>query len=336
MGLAVLAGALYVVLRHPVTFTPPSEDDITRALELHGRLGGNTNPLMVATGDKSVFFDDSRGFSLYRTIGPYLVLFSDPVVRSTERRAFLDALFRLAGELDRRPVFYQISLDWIPVLHDRGYDFFKLGEEAQIHLDRITLEGHGGKLNRQFLRRAERDGVRFRIAEPAEVRSLLPQLADVSADWLRAKRVVERQFSIGFFDEAYMTRFRCALVEEVTPPHRVVAFANLLEGPNNEELSVDLMRYRSDGPERDGFSAGVVVPRGQGHGLSALQPGDGAAGVCGPAARRARAESGWRICSSSAASSGTTFRDFVSTRTSSIRNGCRATWRIRMRGNGLW
>ena len=116
----MLAAALYLVMRPRVTFTPPSDDDIDRALDLHGRLGGNTNPLMVATRDKAVFFDGSRGFCLYRTIGPYLVIFSDPVVRSTERRPFLDALFQLAGELDRRTVFCQISLDWIPLLHDRG------------------------------------------------------------------------------------------------------------------------------------------------------------------------------------------------------------------------
>jgi phosphatidylglycerol lysyltransferase len=248
MALALLASALYLVMRPPVTFTRPSEEETARALQLHAQIGGNTNPLMVATGDKSVFIDGSRGFCLYRTIGPYLVLFSDPVVRCTERRAFLDALFKLAGELDRRPVFYQISLDWIPVLHDRGYDFFKLGEEAQIHLDQVTLEGHPGKLNRQFLKRAERDGVRFRIVGPEELPSLLPELAEVSADWLESKHVVERQFSIGFFDDTYMKRFRCALVEEVNAPHRILAFANLLEGPNKEEISVDLMRYRSSGP----------------------------------------------------------------------------------------
>jgi phosphatidylglycerol lysyltransferase len=249
MALAVFAGALYLVMRPAVRFTRPSEADIDRALKMHARLGGNTNPLMAATGDKAIFFDDERGFCLYRTIGPYLVVFSDPVVRSTgERTAFLDALFAFAGEIDRRPIFYQISLDWIPVLHDRGYDFFKLGEEAQIHLNRITVEGHAGKLNRQIVRRAERDGVAFRIVEPEELRAYVPELAAISEDWLRSKAVVERQFSIGFFDERYMSRYRCALVEEVNEPKRVLAFANLLEGPNKQELSVDLMRYRSDGP----------------------------------------------------------------------------------------
>jgi len=249
MALAVLAGALYLLMRPPVGFKRLSDADIDRTLALHRRLGGNTNPLMVATGDKAVFTDGERGFCLYRTIGPYLAVFSDPIVRSpAERPAFLGALFEFAGSIDRRPVFYQISIDWVPVLHDRGYDFFKLGEEAQIHLDRVTLEGHAGKLNRQVLRRAERDGLRFRVAEPDEVAQRLTDLADISEDWLRSKHVAERQFSIGFFDPDYIKRYRCAFVEQIAPPHRLVGFANLLEGPKKEELSVDLMRYRSDAP----------------------------------------------------------------------------------------
>jgi phosphatidylglycerol lysyltransferase len=196
-----------------------------------------------------VFFDGERGFCLYRTTGPYLVVFSDPVVRSAaDRAAFLDALFAFAGEIDRRPVFYQLSLEWMPVLHDRGYDFFKLGEEAHVHLEGVTLEGHAGKFYRQILRRGERDGARFRILAPAEIPPRLHELAVISDDWLRTKGLAERQFSVGAFSDDYMKRFPVAIVEEVAGEGRILAFANLLEGPRHQELSVDLMRYRSDGP----------------------------------------------------------------------------------------
>ncbi len=249
MLFAVGAAALYVLIRTPVRFEPPDEDDIRRALQAHAAYGSGTTPMMVAVGDKSVFFDGPRGFCLYRTIGPYLTIFSDPVVRSAaERGAFMDALFAFAANLDRRPLFYQVSLDWIPLLHDRGYHLFKLGEEAQVPLERLTLEGHAGKLNRQILRRAERDGLAFRIMQPEEIDSRMTELAEISEGWLRAKGVVERQFSIGFFAPAYMRRFPCAVVETADDTRRLLAFANLLEGPRREELSVDLMRYRTDGP----------------------------------------------------------------------------------------
>jgi phosphatidylglycerol lysyltransferase len=74
-------------------------------------------------------------------------------------------------------------------------------------------------------------------------------MADVSTEWLRAKKLVERQFSMGFFDSVYLGRFPCAVVESGGPGGRLLAFANLLEGPRREELSVDLMRQRTDGPQ---------------------------------------------------------------------------------------
>jgi phosphatidylglycerol lysyltransferase len=251
MTVALLAVTLYVLFRTPVRFERPADAEIDRALAANRDYGSSTTPMMVAVGDKAVFFDRDAGFCLYRTIGPYLVVFSDPVVRGpspAERTAFLDALFAHARELDRRPVFYQISVEWIPQLHDCGYHLFKLGEEAHVHLDRVTLAGHAGKMNRQILRRAERDGLAFRVMPPEEVQLRLADLAAISDDWLRAKQVVERQFSIGYFDPDYIARFPCGIVHRTGGDGAILAFANLLEGPSQRELSVDLMRYRSAGP----------------------------------------------------------------------------------------
>ncbi len=246
------AAALYTLLRAPVRFVRPDEEEIARTLALHARMGRGSTPLTVANGDKQVFHDEGRGFCLYRTIGPYVVVFADPVVASRSLRPpFLDRFIAFAGGLDRRPLFYQVSPDWIPPLHDRGFAFFKLGEEALVPLDRVTLDGHAGKIYRQVLKRGDRDGVRFRVMPPGEVRARMAELRAVSDDWLRTKRVRERQFSIGFFDEAYLARFPSAVVEypaEGPRPGRVIAFANLLLGPAGDELSVDLMRYVHDAP----------------------------------------------------------------------------------------
>ncbi|HEX3702030.1 MAG TPA: bifunctional lysylphosphatidylglycerol flippase/synthetase MprF [Vicinamibacterales bacterium] len=251
LAIAVTAGALYVLLRVSVGFTRLREDEIDRTLELHAAIGQGTSAMMVANGDKAVFRFGDRGFCLYRTIGPYLVVFADPSVASGDDRAdFLNALFAFAAEIDRRPLFYQISLEWIPPLHDRGYAFFKLGEEAHVPLRQVSSDGPQGKLYRQILRRGERDGLQFRVLAPFEIEAVMPELRAISDDWLEAKGTRERQFSIGFFDEAYVRRFPCAIVER---HGRVVAFANLLRGPRRQELSIDLMRYRSEGPHAMDF-----------------------------------------------------------------------------------
>ena len=71
----------------------------------------------------------------------------------------------------------------------------------------------------------------FRILEPSEIAPRIAELADVSSRWLDEKKLAERQFSMGFFDPAYLSRFRCAIVESGGPGGRILAFANLLEGP---------------------------------------------------------------------------------------------------------
>ncbi len=251
LAIAVTAGALYVLLRVSVGFTRLREDEIDRTLELHASIGQGTSAMMVANGDKAVFRFDDRGFCLYRTIGPYLVVFADPSVATPDDRVeFLNALFAFAAELDRRPLFYQISLEWIPPLHDRGYAFFKLGEEAHVALRQVSLDGPQGKLYRQILRRGERDGLRFRVLAPFEIDAVMPELRAISDEWLESKGQRERQFSIGFFDDTYVRRFPIGVVEW---GHKIVAFANLLRGPRRQELSIDLMRYRSDGPHAMDF-----------------------------------------------------------------------------------
>ena len=202
------------------------------------------------------------------------MVFSDPVVRAGgDRAAFLDAVFGFAAAVDRRPLFYQVSPDWMPLLHDRGYHFFKLGEEALVPLDRVTVHGHAGKLTRQFARRAERDGLSFHVLAPYEVDAHLDELEAVSSHWLAAKQVNERQFSIGYFSREYMRRFPCAVVRQASPPGAILAFANLLEGPHRQELSVDLMRYRTDGPSVMDFLLTSILLYGKDKGFRTFNLG---------------------------------------------------------------
>lgn len=87
---------------------------------------------------------------------------------------------------------------------------------------------------------------------------MMEQLRIVSDDWLKEKPGGEKGFSLGFFKPDYLSRFPVAVIER---GHDVVAFANLWSGPRQEELSVDLMRYRHDAPEEvmEGLLLHVMV-----------------------------------------------------------------------------
>jgi phosphatidylglycerol lysyltransferase len=72
------------------------------------------------------------------------------------------------------------------------------------------------------------------------------ELQSISDEWLSLKSTSEKGFSLGFFDDSYVRRFPIALLEV---NGRIEAFANIWPGPQNVELSVDLMRHRATAPK---------------------------------------------------------------------------------------
>ena len=247
-GLIILgAVAAIVVLR--LGQRPRSPDVLPSAAAIDDALGTirtqgrGTQALLVATGDKSIFRSPGAGdgFVLYRTAGRFLVAWADPVCAPGLERRLLADFTEHAADWDREAVLYQISPQLLPAAHDLGFVFFKLGEEATIDLGVFDLKGNKAKAQRHAVNVVERAGGRFRLVEGAELAALLPALRRVSDAWLAGKKTSEKAFSLGRFDEPYLLRFPCAIVESADG--RVVAFANVLEGPMNEEISVDMMRY---------------------------------------------------------------------------------------------
>ncbi len=219
---------------------------IATALEEARRYGRTTNPLLVACGDKVILrpSGQTEGFIAYRTAGPFLVAYSDPVCAPGMEREFLSAFLDLAADNDRDAILYQITPALLPAAHDFGFSFFKLGEEAIVDLDGFDLKGNKAKTWRHAINRVEKDSGRFEIVQGEALRAIMSELRAVSDAWLLAKRAGEQRFSLGRFDEPYLMLFPCAVVRDAAGG--IVAFANVLEGARGEEMSVDLMRYRGD------------------------------------------------------------------------------------------
>jgi phosphatidylglycerol lysyltransferase len=68
----------------------------------------------------------------------------------------------------------------------------------------------------------------------------------VSDWWLAEKQAGEKRFSLGYFDEHYLSRFDCAVVRCAG---KIVAFSNLWKAGVDMEMSIDLMRYSGAAPK---------------------------------------------------------------------------------------
>ncbi len=232
----------------------PTQADLESAAAVISRQTA-TLPYLVYLGDKAVLFDEARsGFVMYGVQGRTWAALGDPVGAPEQMPGLIRLFLERCDDFGAVPVFYEVSADHLHLYADVGLTLVKLGEEARVDLSGFSLEGGSGKKHRQALHRLHRDGATFRVVANALVPGIMDQLRAVSDDWMAQRAGAEKGFSLGFFDPDYLLRFPVAVIEQ---GDRIVAFANLWEGPRHEELSIDLMRYDRRAP-RDVMDALLV------------------------------------------------------------------------------
>ena len=114
-----------------------------------------------------------------------------------------------------------------------------------VPLDTFDLSTSALKKFRKVMNRMERENWKFEIWQPQEVVARMAELKAISDDWLSEHKAKEKGFSLGRFDEEYLSKLPCAVI---LVEGRVVAFGNIWPGNGKEELSTDLMRHVSDAP----------------------------------------------------------------------------------------
>jgi len=229
----------------PAKPTPPTAEDLLLA----GRIAADspqTSAYLVLLGDKALLFSGSRrSFLMYAVQGRSWVALGGPVGPEEEHA---ELLWDFCEEVDYYggwPVFYEVGGRSLTHYLDLGLTLLKVGEEARVPLEGLTLEGAAWKSVRNLLRRMERTGCSCSIVPADQLAPLLPELQEVSDAWLAGKSTREKGFSMGYFDPGYLANFPLAVVRS---GGRIVAFATFWPGGGQEELSVDLMRSTADAP----------------------------------------------------------------------------------------
>jgi phosphatidylglycerol lysyltransferase len=249
-SVGVVAGALFFAVAHLLRparprAVPPGAEAMQMARAI---VAGSprASARLALLGDKSFLFnEDGRAFIMYAVAGRCCVAMGDPVGPADTHAELVWRFRELCDRSDSWPVFYEASAENLPLYLDVDLDPLKFGEEARVSLTEFSLEGATRKAQRYVLRRIERDGGSFEVVPRTVVPELLPQLKDISDEWLREKRTREKGFSLGSFDPRYLCEFPLAVVRS---NGTIVAFANLWCGSEQEEFSPDLMRHRASAP----------------------------------------------------------------------------------------
>jgi phosphatidylglycerol lysyltransferase len=207
----------------------------------------STNANLALLGDKRfIFSKDRRSAVMFGCEGDCWISMGDPIGPESSAD---DAAWNFREACDAAgalPVFYQIDESSLGRYVEMGLSMIKLGEEARVPLKDFSLEGSSRRKDlRRTKKRFSEAGLSFEIVPQSNVPTLMPRLKEISDAWLGNKSAGEKGFSLGYFNEAYLSRYDIAIVKLADNP---IAFANLWRGANQQELSIDLMRYVPDSP----------------------------------------------------------------------------------------
>jgi len=245
IGFALFLSMARLLRPAPVKSTSPGIDDpeVVRRIV---QQSPQTYAHLALLGDKTFLFNEERNaFIMYNISGRSWVAMGDPIGPEEERRELIWRFREMCDRYDGWTVFYEVGTQNIPLYLDLGLALLKIGEEGRVWLPGFSLEGNARKGFRHTLNKLEKEGCLFEVVLSESLPSLLPDLRNISDAWLKEKNTREKGFSLGFFDEEYLKQFPAAIIRK---DKKIIAFANIWQGAEQEELSPDLMRHLPDAP----------------------------------------------------------------------------------------
>lgn len=211
-----------------------------------GKYEGHYLTHLLYLKDKNIFWAVSEQVAIiYQKSHNIMVVLGDPIGDS---KYFSEGIAEFQGFIDEygyKAAFYQVSESFLPIFHDYGYDFFKLGETALVDLEQFDLDGSKNRDFRNVISRFKRDGYTFEIFQTLP-EDLFEQLKVISDEWLEGRK--EMGFSLGRFDITYLKHSPIAIIKKVETGE-IIAFASVMPSYDKEQsASIDLMRYKKEVP----------------------------------------------------------------------------------------
>ena len=220
---ALLVVGLMRLFRHaPAEVELPGPADLDRAAALIDTWP-DASSYLALLGDKALLFSESgNAFLMYGVEGRSWVALGDPVGPPAEQVELAWRFRELADRHGGWTVFYEVG-DRPPaaVRRSRAHAAQARRRGAGCRSPTSRSTAPTAALSGARSAQMERDGVTFEVIPAGSAAPLLPELRAISDAWLEEKRTREKAFSLGRFDDAYISRFPIAVARRAASHRRL-------------------------------------------------------------------------------------------------------------------
>jgi len=218
-----------------------TEEECARAWEIVRAHGRTSLARFALLDDKLFFFTPGGSLISYIVEDRVALALGDPIGPNDDIDRAISSFKEFCSQNDWFPAFYQVGETNLEVYGAMDFHALPIGHEAIVNLAQFTLEGGQNKTLRNSYNKLVRLGYHYDVIQPPYSARMLRELKFISDDWLTARRATELQFSLGWFDHAYLNTCPILLVRD--REGFIEGFANLVTEFQASEIAVDLMRY---------------------------------------------------------------------------------------------
>lgn len=245
IAFAILAFGYLVSLPKKWKFEPSAgqENAIREHFQKHR---GKVLSHLIFLHDKYIFWNSKKNVLIaYKNYADKLVILGEPIGERDDLSNAIEEFQELADLYGYTLVFYQVSDSMLPYLHNHGFAFFKLGEDAFVDLQSFSLGGGKMKGLRTLKNKFMKENYTFEFLDPPFTKEVFSELEGISNEWLQGRN--EKSFSLGYFDEEYLNKAPIALVRDMN--RKILGFMSIMPVyDEGQTISVDLMRFKPDAP----------------------------------------------------------------------------------------
>ncbi|GAA0125147.1 MULTISPECIES: bifunctional lysylphosphatidylglycerol flippase/synthetase MprF [Clostridium] len=242
--LLVIVLIIHFLAVKKIEFEYANDDELEKLKEFLKKYDGNCKTHLLFLKDKSLFYAaDNKVIIGFRMYDNKMIALGDPIGDKTLFKKAIGEFRAFADKNNMTPVFYEINEENLPLYHENGYNFFKLGEEAFVKLEGFNLNGKKKADLRYIKNRIEKGLFEFEMINPPFNDELFNKLKEISDKWLGDRK--EKGFSLGWFNKEYMSLTPIGVVKH---EGEIIGFATLLPVYDDKTVGIDLMRLIPNPP----------------------------------------------------------------------------------------
>lgn len=220
-----------------------NDKDKIKAQKIIQAYGNNILAHFLLSADKSYFFSKQQVVIGYVIRNNIALALGDPV---GSKEAIPDSIREFKNYCMKnnwKIVFYQVSEDYLQDYLSLDLFPIKIGQEGVVDIKELFQQEIYNVL-KETNENLSKVGLYCKTYTPPLEASIIHKLQDVSDAWLHMINIQEQCFSAGWFDKEYIQSKNIIALHSVQG--EVLAFASLLKSFDGKEVSLDLVRYRSD------------------------------------------------------------------------------------------